>query len=46
MHKYVIDIVVQPVGVDLSSTIKIRLPETTFVAVSSYQNTRVSSLGL
>ena len=41
MHKYVIEILIKP---EDSSPTCIRFPETTFIAVTSYQNNAVSSL--
>lgn len=41
MHKYNIEVVVQPTQVKLSAAFVIPLPEATFTAVTSYQNSKV-----
>ena len=39
MHKYQLELVVAPVGMKMP--FKIKIPETTFIAVTSYQNIQV-----
>ena len=41
MHKYELELVVAPAGMD--TPFKIKIPDTTFMAVTSYQNIQVGS---